>query len=107
MDIIINIININLEDKKMYTTTGEKMSWKEFETRREQGEKIYIGDYPKEDKEAFLKYAHSHTVAETEKWLKDNDFSEDIMYTNGRPDAYDRWNGECAGVKCKDGWLWN
>lgn len=29
------------------------------------------------------------------------------MYTNGRPDAYDRWNGECAGVKCKDGWLWN
>lgn len=49
----------------MYTTTGEKMSWKEFKTRREQGEKIYIGDYPKEDKEAFLKYAHSHTVAET------------------------------------------
>lgn len=91
----------------MYTTTGEKLSWKEFETRRENGEEIFVGEYPKEDKEAFKKFAHSHTKAETLKWLEDNDFNLDIMYTKGYPDCYDEWSGECAGIRCKDGYLWN
>lgn len=91
----------------MYTTTGEKLTWLEFERRREKGEEIYIGDYPKEDKEAFLAYAHTHTVKETEDWLLANNFTEDIMYTQGRPDACDRFNGECAGVRCTNGWIWN
>lgn len=91
----------------MYTTTGEKLSWKEFAARKAQGEKIYIGNYPIEDKIAFKRFAHSHTVAETKEYLESNDWSEDIMYTNGYPDCYDKWNGECAGIKCLDGWIWN
>jgi hypothetical protein len=91
----------------MYTTTGEKLTWAEFDKRRENGEEIFVGDYPEEDKKAFLQYAHTHTVAETEQWLIDNDFSEDIMYTKGWPDTYDEFNGECAGVRCLDGWIWN
>lgn len=46
----------------MYTTTGEKLSWAEFEARRNTGEELYIGEYPK---------------------------------------------GECAGIRCTDGILWN
>ena len=91
----------------MYTTDGVKMSWKEFDTRRENGEEIFVGNYPIEDKKAFKKFAHSHTVAETEQWLVDHDFSLDIMYTDGYPDCYDEWSGECAGIRCTDGWLWN
>jgi hypothetical protein len=91
----------------MYTTTGEKLTWKEFEERRNNGEQIFIGDYPKEDQQAVLQFAHQHTVKETEQWLIDNDFTEDIMYTKGRPTAYDKWSGECAGVRCLDGWIWN
>ena len=91
----------------MYTTTGEKLSWKEFEERRKNGEALYIGNYPREDKDQFLEFAHSHTIAETEQWLVENNASLDIMYTDGRPDACDRFNGECAGVHCKDGYLWN
>lgn len=56
----------------MYTTTGEKLTWAEFNARVEKGEKIFIGNYPKEDKEAFKKYAHSHTKAETEKTFFDD-----------------------------------
>lgn len=91
----------------MYTTTGEKMTWAEFESRFNSGESIFIGDYPKEDKEEFKKYAHSHTMKETEEWLEKHDASLDIMYTNGRPDCYDKWNGECAAIRCTDGYLWN
>lgn len=91
----------------MYTTTGEKLSWQEFNERREKGERIYIGNYPREDKDQFLQFAHSHTKQETEDWLEKNQASLDIMYTDGRPDAYDKWNGECAGVRCTDGYLWN
>lgn len=91
----------------MYTTTGEKLTWAEFDRRRNNGEKIFIGDYPKEDKLQFKKFAHSHTKKETENWLTANDFSLDIMYTKGRPDCYDKWNGECAGIRCLDGYLWN
>lgn len=91
----------------MYTTTGEKMSWKEFETRRENGEEIFVGDYPKKDKEAFKKFAHSHTRRETEKWLDDNEANLDIMYTKGYPDCYDKWSEGCAGIRCTDGYLWN
>lgn len=91
----------------MYTTTGEKLTWREFTERKKNGEELFIGDYPKEDQQAFLQYAHTHTVKETEQWLEDNDFTEDIMYTRGRPTHYDQFNGECAGVKCLDGWIWN
>lgn len=92
----------------MYTTTGEKLTWAEFNRRHAAGEEIFIGDYPREDKDAFLRYAHSHTVKETEQWLIDNEANEDIMYNEvGRPDAYDRFDGECAGVRCLDGWIWN
>ena len=91
----------------MYTHTGEKLTWAEFEARRSAGEELYIGEYPKEDKEQFKKFAHSHTKAEVKKWLENNDFSLDIMYTNGRPDCYDEWSGECAGIRCVDGILWN
>lgn len=87
----------------MYTTTGEKLTWAEFDARVAKEEKIFIGDYPKEDKKAFKAFAHSHTIEETEAWLKNRDFSLDIMY----PGGYDEWNGECAGIRCKDGWLWN
>lgn len=90
----------------MYTTTGEKLTWEEFDKRRKQ-EEIFIGEYSKEDKKAFLEYAHTHTVAETEQWLVENNFTEDIMYTNGYPDTYDKWDGECAGVHCTNGWIWN
>lgn len=91
----------------MYTTTGEKLPWIEFKRRRKQGEKIYIGNYPIEDKTDFKKFAHSHTVKETIAYIKFNDWSLDIMYTDGHPDCYDKWNGECAGIKCLDGWIWN
>ena len=91
----------------MYTTTGEKLSWKEFEERRANGEEIYVGDYPKKDKDDFKHFAHHHTMAETEAWLIERDFNLDIMYTKGRPDCYDEWSGECAGIRCKDGILWN
>ena len=50
----------------MYTTTGEKLTWAEFEARREKGEEIFIGNYPKEDQNNFVKFAHSHTMKETE-----------------------------------------
>lgn len=33
----------------MYTTTGEKLTWAEFDARVEKGEKIFIGEYPFED----------------------------------------------------------
>lgn len=91
----------------MYTTTGEKLTWAEYEARREKGEEIFIGDYPKEDQNNFVNFAHSHTMKETEKWLKDNDFNLDIMYTDGRPTHYDKFNGECAAIRCLDGYLWN
>lgn len=91
----------------MYTTTGEKLTWAEFEERRAQGEEIYIGDYPIEDKMAFKEFAHKHTKCETEQWLVDHEASLDIMYTDGRPDCYDEWSGECAGIRCTDGYLWN
>ena len=41
----------------MYTTTGEKLSWQEFDERRKNGERIYIGNYPREDKDQFLQFA--------------------------------------------------
>lgn len=91
----------------MYTTTGEKMSWKEFEKRRNNGEQIFIGNYPKEDKNAFKKFAHSHTKRETKSWLDRNEANLDIMYTNGRPDCYDKLSEDCAGIRCTDGFLWN
>lgn len=91
----------------MYTTTGEKLSWKEFDERRAKGEEIFIGDYPKEDKDAFKKYAHSHTKAEVLEYLESKDMNLDIMYTRGMPDCYDKWSGECAGIRCTDGYLWN
>lgn len=91
----------------MYTTTGEKMSWSEFEARRKNGEQIYVGNYPSEDKRRFKEFAYTHTKKEVLDWLNKNDFSLDIMYTDGRPDCYDKWNGECAGIRCKDGYLWN
>ena len=91
----------------MYTTTGERLTWKEFNNRRANGEKIFIGEYPKKDKEAFKAFAHSHTKKETEEWLDANDMSLDIMYTKGRPDCYDKWSGESAGIRCTDGYLWN
>lgn len=91
----------------MYTTTGEKLSWQEFEQRRANGEKLFVGDYPEKDKKAFKEYAHHHTMVETEQWLIKQDFNLDIMYTKGRPDCYDKWSGECAGIRCKDGILWN
>ena len=60
------------------------------------------------NKEEFKQYAHKHTMAETEDWLDNQGLNLDIMYnSNGRPDCYDVWNGECAGVRCKDGILWN
>ena len=31
----------------MYTTTGEKLTWAEFERRYAAGEEIFIGDYPR------------------------------------------------------------
>lgn len=47
-------------------------------------------------------------MAETEEWLEKNGLNLDIMYTEeGRPDCYDKWTGECAGIRCKDGYLWN
>lgn len=59
-------------------------------------------------KDEFKKYAHQHTMAETEEWLNNQGLNLDIMYNNnGRPDCYDVWNGECAGVRCKNGILWN
>lgn len=92
----------------MYTDKGEKLNWTEFDERRAKGEQLFIGDYPKDEKEMFLKYAHTHTKAETLIWLDRNDMSLDIMYDkNGRPDCCDRWNGECCGVYCTDGFLWN
>lgn len=87
----------------MYTTTGEKLTWAEFDARVAKGEKIFIGNYPEEDKRTFKAFAHSHTIEETKAWLENRDFSLDIMY----PGCYDEWNGECAGIRCKDGWLWN
>lgn len=92
----------------MYANKGEKLNWTEFDKKRAKREFTFIGDSPKDKKEMFLKYAHSHTKAETEKWLDDNDMNLDIMYNeNGRPDCYDKWNGECCGVYCTDGILWN
>ena len=92
----------------MYANKGEKLNWTEFDEKRAKREFTFIGDSPKDKKEMFLKYAHSHTKAETEKWLDDNDMNLDIMYNeNGRPDCYDKWNGECCGVYCTDGILWN
>lgn len=91
----------------MYTTTGEKLTWAEFNARKEKGEEIFVGEYPKEDKEAFKEFAHCHTKAEAIQWLKDHDFNLDIMYTNGYPDCYDKWSEGCAGIHCKDGYLWN
>lgn len=91
----------------MYTTTGEKMSWKEFDTRRANGEELYIGDYPEEFSREFIAFAHKHTIAETQKWLEEKEATEDCMYINGRPRFYDKWNGECAGVRCTDGYIWN
>lgn len=91
----------------MYTTDGRKMTWKEFENRRENGENIFVGEYPKEDVKAFLEYAHTHTKKQVEKYLEDTQASLDIMYVNGRPKYYDEWSGECAGVRCLDGILWN
>ena len=76
----------------MYTDKSEKLNWTEFDERAKR-ELIFIGNSPKDKKEMFLKYAHSHTKAETEKWLDDNDLNLDIMYNeNGRPDCYDKWN---------------
>ena len=87
----------------MYANKGEKLNWTEFDEKRAKREFTFIGDSPKDEKEMFLKYAHSHTKAETEKWLDDNDMNLDIMYNeNGRPDCYDKWNGECCGVYCTD-----
>lgn len=91
----------------MYTTTGERLTWAQFEERRNAGEQLFVGEYPESDRRAFKEYAHSHTKEETEKWLVEQDASLDIMYKNGRPVCYDKWNGECAGIRCKDGYLWN
>lgn len=91
----------------MYTHTGEQLSWAEFDARRNAGEELYVGEYPKADKNQFKKFAHSHTKKETMAWLENHDFSLDIMYTNGYPDCYDMWSGECAGIRCVDGILWN
>ena len=91
----------------MYTTSGEKLSWREFEERRNNGEALYVGNYPQKDKDDFKQFAHHHTMKETEQWLIERDFNLDIMYTTGCPDCYDEWSGECAGIRCTDGILWN
>ena len=52
----------------MYTDKSEKLNWTEFDEKRAKRELIFIGNSPKDKKELFLKYAHSHTKAETEKW---------------------------------------
>lgn len=64
--------------------------------------------YTAENKRAFKEFAHTHTKVETEKWLENHSFNLDIMYNeNGKPDCYDDFREECAGIRCKDGYLWN
>ena len=92
----------------MYTTTGENISFAEFEARRAKGERLYVGTYPLKDKNNFKSYAHSHTRQETLNWLNKNQFSLDIMYDgNGYSDCYDKKQEECVGIRCTDGYLWN
>lgn len=91
----------------MYTTTGEKLTWAEYNARWEQTKNIFIGNYPKEDSERFLAYAHKHTKKEFLEFLDKEEANLDFMYVDGRPRFYDEWRGEVCGVRCKDGWLWN
>ena len=57
----------------------------------------------------FKQFAHSHTVKETEEWVKNHNTSlDDMMYSStGRPVNYDTFQEECDGIYCVDGTLWN